>query len=335
MTPETMAVDLAAAAETAPLIRHGRATRTVRHGSERLRGTRAFERLGRPIDLAGLLTGRSDGSPFFFDPAALGGLAEKQAAAFAKGSPFPHIVIDGLLPAEVIERVLEEFPTVDDRRWTNLENSKSHLKQAIAEDWLLGAQTRHVMAQFNSAVFIDFLERLSGIRGLIPDPHYLGGGLQQIGSGGFLKIHTDVPYHHGWKLDRQLNVLLYMNKGWEEDWGGHFELWDDQMSSHKSVAPLFNRMVVFATPDAKHGHPDPLLCPEGTFRRALVFHYYSNSTSEFARLGTSKRHYARPGEVFEEDQPVVERPARWARTRDLLPPVVVKGAVKLRSLTSA
>ena len=332
MAPETAAVDLASP-DGAAKVRHSLPTHRGRRSRARPRSTRAFERPGRAVETTAVDS--SSESPFYFDPIALQALADEQAPVFAEGSPFPHVVLDGLFPSGVIERVLDEFPTTDDKRWTNLENSKSHRKQAIAEDWLLAPHTRHVMAQFNSAVFIEFLERLSGMKGLIPDPHYLGGGLQQIGSGGFLKIHTDVPYHKSWKLDRQLNVLLYMNKDWDEAWGGKFELWDDQMTSHKSVVPVFNRMVIFATPNAKHGHPDPLLTPEGTFRRAFVMHYYSNSTTEYENIGIRNRHYARPGEIFADDAPVRPERARRSRAREFLPPVFFKGAAKLRTLVSA
>jgi Rps23 Pro-64 3,4-dihydroxylase Tpa1-like proline 4-hydroxylase len=69
-------------------------------------------------------------------------------------------------------------------------------------------------------VFIDFLETLTGITGLLPDPHLWGGGLHQIQRGGFLKVHADFNRHERLDLDRRLNLLVYLNKDWKEEYGG-------------------------------------------------------------------------------------------------------------------
>ena len=134
------------------------------------------------------------------------------------------------------------------------------------------------MSQFNSSTFVDFLERLTGITGIIPDPHFRGGGLHQILPGGFLKVHADFNKQQRLNLDRRLNVLLYLNKDWPESYGGHFELWNHEMTQcEKRALPLFNRLVVFSTTDfSYHGHPDPLTCPAGRSRKSLALYYYTN-----------------------------------------------------------
>src|SRR5438034_178076 len=78
--------------------------------------------------------------------------------------------------------------------------------------------------------------------------------------GGFLKVHVDFNVHPKLKLDRRLNMLIYLNKEWREEWGGDLELWDaDRTMCRKKIAPLFNRTVVFSTGDSSfHGHPHPL-----------------------------------------------------------------------------
>ena len=109
---------------------------------------------------------------------------------------------------------------------------------------------------------------LTGNRGLIPDPYFGGGGLHQIESGGFLKIHTDFNVHPKLKLDRRVNMLVYLNHDWRDEWGGHLELWNAAMTERRQkIAPLFNRTVVFSTTDSSfHGHPHPLATPSGITR---------------------------------------------------------------------
>jgi hypothetical protein len=93
-----------------------------------------------------------------------------------------------------------------------------------------------------------------------------------------LKIHSDFSKHPKFNLDRRVNVLIYLNKDWSEEFAGHFELWDAKMKHCvKKVLPKFNTIAVFSTDDfSYHGHPDPLLCPDNRSRKSLALYYYRN-----------------------------------------------------------
>jgi Rps23 Pro-64 3,4-dihydroxylase Tpa1-like proline 4-hydroxylase len=132
---------------------------------------------------------------------------------------------------------------------------------------------------------LGFLETLTGIDGLVPDPYFGGGALHQIVPGGFLKVHADFNWHPKLRLDRRLNMLVYLNRGWRPEWGGALELWDGEMAGPvASILPLFNRTVVFTTTDSSfHGHPRPLACPDGTTRKSVSLYYYSNGRPESER----------------------------------------------------
>ena len=129
----------------------------------------------------------------------------------------------------------------------------------------------------NSSYFLTFLERLTGVDGLIADAHLRGGGLHEIRRGGKLDVHADFNYHKRIKLYRRLNLLLYLNQGWDEDWGGHLELWSRDMTRCvQRIAPVFNRAVIFDTSShSYHGHPEPLECPETTSRKSMALYYYT------------------------------------------------------------
>ncbi|HEV3281161.1 MAG TPA: 2OG-Fe(II) oxygenase [Acidimicrobiales bacterium] len=238
---------------------------------------------------------------FFFAPETLGKLAEEYGMTFRTGRPFPHVVLDGFLPDDYLEAVARESSEIREREGWIRRNDTKVKKVAVRDDWTLGPMTRHLLNQFNSATFINFLEELTGISGLIPDPHYLGGGLHQIERGGFLKIHADFNRHERLKLDRRINALLYLNRPWHDTWGGHLELWDSTMTTRADkIAPLFNRLVIFTTTDSSlHGHPDPLDCPPDTVRRSLALYYYTNGRPEHEQSAPhSTLHQPRPGEVF-------------------------------------
>lgn len=223
--------------------------------------------------------------PFFFDPEQLQQVAKENHDSFLDAQPYPHVVIDGLLPDGVLEQVVLEAPDPEaDLNWIKRTDENS-LKRGLREDWTMGVTTRQVLNQFNSASFVNFLETLTDIKGLIPDPHFHGGGLHTIEPGGFLRVHADFNHYARLNLDRRINALLYLNADWQDDWGGHLELWDKSLTTRvKAVAPLFNRLVVFATTDiAYHGHPKPLECPPDRKRRSLALYYYSNGRPEQER----------------------------------------------------
>ena len=102
--------------------------------------------------------------------------------------------------------------------------------------------------------------------------------MHQIVRGGKLAIHADFNTHRRYGLDRRLNLLLYLNKNWREEYGGHLELWDRNMSGCQAkVLPVFNRVMIFSTTDyTYHGHPDPLNCPDGMTRKSLALYYFTN-----------------------------------------------------------
>ena len=215
--------------------------------------------------------------PFVFDLEKLERIALEQHETYVRATPFPHIVLDDFLTGEELEKVLGEFPKPGSADWLRLhhENSK---KLALNDELQFGENTRRILTELNSSTFLGFLEKLTGIEGLVPDPHFWGGGLHQIERGGFLNVHADFNWYEKLKLDRRLNLLLYLNQDWSEGYGGHLELWSRDMSrSEKKILPVFNRCVIFSTTDfSYHGHPTPLTCPEGRTRKSLALYYYTN-----------------------------------------------------------
>lgn len=210
-------------------------------------------------------------------------LAERLAPEFVSADPFPHAVIDDLLPAETVRELIDAFPPPGPE-WQHFDDP-NQLKFALRDEEAMPEPILSVIRQFNSQVFVEFLEALTGIKGLIPDPHLVGGGLHQIPRGGTLKVHADFNQSRKLLADRRLNVLLYLNEDWHEEYGGHLELWDREMTrAVVRVAPIANRMVVFETSSTSyHGHPDVLAVPKGRFRRSLAWYYYTTPTVERAR----------------------------------------------------
>jgi hypothetical protein len=210
--------------------------------------------------------------------------AEQYRDSYMAAEPFPHVVIDDFLPVEVCEQVLAEFPNRHAIDW--LKFDKDHSKKLATKGaGQFGAATRDLLLQFTGPACLQFLETLTGITGLIPDPYFEGGGLHQIERGGYLKIHTDFNFHTRLKLDRRINLIVYLNKNWRDEYNGHLELWDRHMTRCvRKVLPLYNRCVVFNTTDwSFHGHPEKLACPPEMTRKSIALYYYSNGRPENER----------------------------------------------------
>ncbi len=270
---------------------------------------------------------------FFFDAAQLQSLAERLQEKYKSASPFPHIVIENFLPQSVADRVLSEFPDPNDIEWQRFK-SKTETKLATNVDAHMKSMTRHLLAQFNSAAICGFLEKLTGIEGMIPDPHFMGGGLHQIQRGGFLKMHADFNWHARLRLDRRINLIVYFNKDWDESYGGHLELWDEKMDHCvEKVLPLFNRCVIFNTTSTSfHGHPNPLTCPEGRTRKSMALYYYTQGRpEEEKRESHSTLFQERPGG---SDQHFRFLEAGKTVVKKVIPPIFVDGARFVRNKLS-
>jgi len=233
-----------------------------------------------------------------FEEARLDALVSEHRTRYLMNEPFPHVVIDDFLPSRVAETVAARFPTPQALPWRS-HDSDHEIKLDFRDETRVDECIREVLFQLNAGFFLQFLGRLTEITGLISDPYLEGGGLHQIERGGFLNVHADFNYHSKLRLRRQLNLLIYFNPNWKEEYGGHLELWDREMKSCvRKIMPAFNRCVIFNTTEySYHGHPEPLRCPPGMTRRSLALYYYTNDGILPEQQGRhSTLFHLRPGE---------------------------------------
>ena len=210
-------------------------------------------------------------------------LTEKDIDKYQTAQPFQHIVIDDFLKDSLLNEVLNEYKDYDDWGWDNSKYSENHQVKKFFAPWnkegytTIPKNTKQILDYFNSPEFINILENLTGIEGLIADPTLLGGGMHKIESGGKLSIHADSRKHIDTGYYRRLNLLLYLNEEWDEKWGGSLQLWDKNMErAIQEIQPILNRAVIFNTGvEAYHGHPYPLNTPEGVSRMSLALYYYT------------------------------------------------------------
>lgn len=226
-----------------------------------------------------------------FDQARLMAFADAHAAAYAAAEPFPHIVIDDFLNIEFVRYLLERFPDLHERpgqEQVSMNTTEGRpaqaLKRWISREAAVDLAFRCLFWELNSGGFLAFLERLTGIAPLLPDPYLYGAGLHETRASGFLRVHADFNRHREMGLDRRLNMLVYLNPDWQPGWGGDLELWTSDMSRCvQRVAPIAGRCAIFSTSrHSFHGHPHPLSCPPDNSRKSVAMYYYTHGDGSAA-----------------------------------------------------
>lgn len=201
---------------------------------------------------------------------------------WSQSEPFRWVVIPDFLPDPHAERIFEEYPRPfeDDFDKTTYMHQKGKFTKTddfeptIDEFFDLG----------NSQAFRDWLEELTGIEDLMGDPTLEGGGLHQIGQGGYLDVHIDYNRHPEFEWHRRLNLLVYLNKDWKPEYNGQLELWDftdGKEEKLEEMYPTFNTAMIFETNEISyHGHPHPVQCPHPKTRKSMALYYYTEERDD-------------------------------------------------------
>lgn len=209
-------------------------------------------------------------------------LARTHRMHYKNASPFPHIAIDDIFPDSILQKVIEEHPESSMgkdgcliERSICLKQATQNLKSAVQEEESMGMYTRVFFSFLKSSIFTKFLEGLTGIQNIIADPHFRGSGLHFTAAGGSLDIHADFNKYQEYNLDRrvsscsqhhfvsrthanyltshhnvQVNLFVYLNNDWPDEYGGHLDLWSrDMKTCYERISPKLGRFVVFSSTD--------------------------------------------------------------------------------------
>ena len=198
---------------------------------------------------------------------------------YKKNKPFPHIILDDFIENDFLNKILDEFPDISTLVNKRKFNEHKQIKFGSIGFEDLSKNASDLISFFNTDIFLKYLQNITGIKEtLISDPYLSGGGYHEIKNGGVLKVHADFNRHPLLDLDRRVNLLLYLNKNWKEEWGGNLELYspDDLDRPVVKVTPEFNRCVIFNTTSyTYHGHPENISCPEEVSRKSIALYFFS------------------------------------------------------------
>ena len=205
-------------------------------------------------------------------------ISKEKKNDYLNANPFPSIILDDFFNDTFLNKVLEEFPDLSKEDSSQNYKNKNEVKYTNNTYKIFPNTIKQLFDFMNSNSFLEFLQKITSIEEkLVSDKDLNGGGLHEIKNGGKLKVHTDFSRHPTLDLDRRINILIYLNKNWDKNYGGDLEFWNQNMSlCKKKISPNFNRLVIFSTNDfSNHGHPDPINCPDNFSRKSIALYYFS------------------------------------------------------------
>jgi len=213
--------------------------------------------------------------------------------SFLNAQPFNYVVIDNFLDTCLIKEIELEIRLMDPNNWFDKKTLFGHInnqpdcdtqskKVALNIREQFPEKTKTIIELFESKEMINFIENVTNIKELQPDPYLLGGGIHKTTSNGHLSIHCDFNIHPHTNKHRRVNALLYLNSNWKPEYNGELELWNkDMQSCAKKIEPISNRLVIFRiTDESLHGSPEKWLGPENYSRLSLAFYYYTDDRPE-------------------------------------------------------
>lgn len=224
--------------------------------------------------------------------------------------PFKHITIDNFLDKNyynLLQNVLPSKPTDD---WWKYENP-IEVKYALDNFDLYDPIVKNVFNALSHDTVIDRFREMFNIPNLEYDPYCHGGGLHMHPRLGRLNMHLDYEKHPITNKQRRLNIIIYLNEEWNNDWNGDTQLWDSEMKKCmvKSYPKSNTALLFITTENSWHGVPEIILCPENTFRRTLAYYYVSDleNNKDIDKKGADKSGYRtkavfvkRPNDVYDE-----------------------------------
>ena len=194
------------------------------------------------------------------------------AEQFRAGDPFPLVVIDGFVHDDLAKQLVDEFPAID-----AMPKSHDYVfadKRELSDLQRFGTAGATLEQALLSPRFAAALSELTGTT-IFVDPDFYGGGFHQSGDGGYLDMHVDFnihPEHKTWF--RMLNVLLYLNPDWQDDYGGHLLVKTSPDATPRAISPQFNRGVIMTTTESTYHGFRRMKLPAGVTRRSIAAYGY-------------------------------------------------------------
>ena len=233
---------------------------------------------------------------------------EKSLRNFKKAYPFSHCIVDNFFEKSMAHNLSKEFLDYENPKWyyydSALENKKT------INNWnIFPENTYKVFAELMSGVMISTLERTTGCK-LYNDSGLHGAGWHIHSNDGNLNPHLDYSIHPKLRLQRKINIIIYLEESLTDENGGHLGLWSHDLEKNKisnlikEIQPKFNRAIIFdTTQNSWHGMSRPLKLPNNIYRKSIAIYYLTESGDQISQR---ERALYSPSEEQKNDREILE-----------------------------
>jgi Rps23 Pro-64 3,4-dihydroxylase Tpa1-like proline 4-hydroxylase len=156
-----------------------------------------------------------------------------------------HFFLDDLLPKEDVDEIYNAFPR-DGDGFFNRESFREK-KRTSARLSEFDAILSDITYAIQDPRVVNLISKICGIEDIEPDPKLYAGGLSMMFPNDYLNPHIDNSHNGERNKFRRLNLLYYVSPNWELDYGGNFELWNDDRTKPLTIIAHQNRLVVMET----------------------------------------------------------------------------------------
>lgn len=198
---------------------------------------------------------------------------------YRNAKPFNYVIIDNFFDINSIEEIHDNFPIPDKNNsdWYYYHNPIEH--KYVLNKFDKNPYFKNLFEKLNNYEFINIIKEITDIPELEKDIHLHGAGLHCYPNNGKLDIHLDYSIHPISKKERRVNLIIYLNKEWLDEYGGTLNLYDKKREHPVIIKPIYNRAVIFKTTDLSyHGFPDKINCPDNIYRKSIAIYYVSKPT---------------------------------------------------------
>lgn len=217
---------------------------------------------------------------------------------FERGDPFKHVCIDGFFNNKFANALLEAFPSFADSRAQNELGQVGGKDVNWSFDEISSDYAKLKKALLDGSI-TDYLSKITGIENLVWGGESMyGGGTHENINGMELDVHIDFNYDDTNGYHRRVNMLIYLNKEWEDEWGGSFEIHRDPRDPATDYArtftPLFNRAVIHETNDRSWHGFKKIRLPKGKehlSRKSIALYFYTKERPAEEQRGGHATHY--------------------------------------------
>src|SRR5258706_14161036 len=139
------------------------------------------------------VTREVSGPIFYFDRARLRALGASHRDAYRAAKPYAHAVLDELLGDSLSRALAARFPGPAHSGWVRRDYAEQTARLGQLQRTGFEAvdpSVRHFMSELQGMAFLDFLGALTGIDGVIGDPHFRGPVPSAALPGGDLAPHA-------------------------------------------------------------------------------------------------------------------------------------------------